>query len=300
VNCTVSTLPVVPGNDVKKPTLAISLASLLVFAMSAQTSATQADQQSGNITDPAIFAQVNGVNLSSDIYAFLLQSREQEYAVEGAGPESEQANLSAQKSKAAKDLIMTTLLAQQAISTNMHETDRFKLELELFEQTLLAQLYVQQLMDNMTIDEALIRERYERQPQQTLYRFMIWETDNAELALSTLDALLNRSSPPAMNPQLTKIETPWLLGSEIDPEVQEKIALLGTNEFIESPVFQDGVWKVVQLIDKRALDRQSYEDERDILRAEIVSEKLEVSLASLLEQAQITVNEGLSTELSPR
>ncbi|MFN3581329.1 MAG: peptidylprolyl isomerase [Pseudomonas sp.] len=282
----------------KKTNLIVVLASLFVLTIPNQVMAAEPTQQHSKITEPAIFATVNGVNLSSDIFAFLQQSREQENDPEMQA--DEQQSPSGIKDKTAQDLIMTTLLAQQATKQNMHNSARFKLEMELFEQTLLAQLFVQQLMDEMQIEEPLIRKRYAEQPEQTLYRFMIWETPDAGLAAATLEALKTSGHPDTVNPQVTEVETPWLLGSDIDPEVQQAIVSLGMNDFIESPIYQDGIWKVVRLIDKRALAKQSYENERDIIRAEMVAEQLQEALDKLLEQATIIVNEDYSMEVSLR
>lgn len=234
------------------------------------------------------------------MFEFLLQSREKDNSDEDGMPVASPPGQPSLQDKAARDLIMTTLLAQQATASNMQDSARFKLELELFEKTLLAQLFVQQIMDNVEIEESLIRKRYEQQPVQTLYRFMIWETRDADLAAATLESLKNPDVTRLENEQVTEIETPWLPGNDIDPEVLQKVVTLDTNDFVASPIFQDEVWKVVQLIDKKAFAKQSYELERDIIRSEMVAEKLEEKLAALRAQATIVINKDYSDALKAR
>lgn len=276
------------------------LASLLILTTSNLITAAEPGGQQDKITDPAIFAQVNGRDLSRDMLDFLLQSREKDSSDEGEMQVDDPQRQSSLQDKTAKDLIMTVLLAQQATASNMHKSARFKMELELFQQTLLAQLFVQQIMDDVEIEESLIRKRYEQQPEQVLYRFMIWETPDAALATTTLESLTNSDLPPSVNPQVTTIETPWLMGSGIDPQVQQTVINLSLNEFVDTPIYQDEVWKVVQLIDKKAFAKQSYELERDIIRAEMVAEKLQETLDTLMAQATIRVNAAYSADVIAR
>lgn len=283
-----------PGIAVTTNKVTAALAGLILLCSSSPISAAEPLEQQGKISDSNIFAQVNGKDLSKDMYIFLLQAREKEGNDESELQDADPGHLSSVQSKTAKDLIMTTLLAQQATALDMHNAARYELELELFKQTLLAQLFVQHIMDNIQIEEALIRERYEQQPVQTLYRFMIWETPDAELAIAALKALTTAGLSRAQISQLNEVETPWLPGNDIDPQVQPQVLNLNMNEFAASPIYQDGVWKIVQLIDRKAFAKQSYELERDIIRSEMVSEQLQQTLDTLLAQATIRINEAYS------
>ena len=66
---------------------------------------------------------------------------------------------------------------------------------------------------------------------------------------------------------------------------------LAVNEFADDPVFQDGYWKVVQVIDKQVMAKQSYEEERELIRAELVSQKLDKKLGELADNASIVFND---------
>lgn len=241
-------------------------------------------------TDPAIFAHINDSTVSHEMFTFLLKSREHDDMAEM----TETTNSNERKAQVTRDIILTTLLAEQARQSNLHQSEQFRLEKELFEQTLLAQLYVQQKIKSVDIDEAMIRQRYAEQPAQTLYRFNIWETADAELAKHALSALQQPgSSLPSGS--LNAIETPWLSGTDIDPDVHEQVRPLGVDDFVDAPIYQDGIWKVVQLIDKRSLPRQSYAEEREAIKADMVAEQLDALFESLLSEASIAINEAYTT-----
>ncbi|WP_344806671.1 hypothetical protein [Allohahella marinimesophila] len=240
-------------------------------------------QQKAN--NPEVFATVNGSVLGMNLYEFLLGSRHQDSLERQVQDDDFDAELNRQQT--AKDLVMTELLAQQARRLGMHEGELVKVEMAMAEKTLLAQLYVKQLMDSIKVDEAQIRDLYDQQSEQTMYRFMIWRSPDQADAQDILKALKtgNRADTTDI------IETPWLRDVDIAPEVNDIVRALEVSEFAEKPVFQDGVWKVVQIIDKQVSAKQSYEEEREIIRAELVRLKLDEKLEKLAEGASIVFNE---------
>jgi hypothetical protein len=256
------------------------------------TSAIQADEQThpesrDKTTDPEVFATVNDVPLSMNLYHFLLGSREQQSAERQAYDDGFDAGMHRQQ--AAKDLVMTEVLAQQATRLGMHNTDLVKVEMAVAEKTLLAQLYVKKLMDAIEIEESRIRHYYDQQSEQVMYRFMIWQTPDQDRAMDILSALKTGNDADISDQDV--IETPWLRGIDIAPEVNEIVRPLGVNEFAEKPVLQDGLWKVIQLIDKQVMAQQAYEEEREIIKAELVRQKLDEKLDDLAEGASIVFSD---------
>lgn len=238
-------------------------------------------------SDPDVFATVNGTPLGTNLYHFLLGSREQDNADRQTYDDGFDAEMSRQQT--AKDLVMTEVLAQQATRKGLHESELVEVEMAMAEKTLLAQLYVKQLMDTMEIDESEIRRHYDKQREQAMYRFMIWRTADQDRAVEILNALKAGNDAGASDEDM--IETPWLRDTDIAPEVNDIVRQLAVKEFADDPVFQDGYWKVVQVIDKQVMAKQSYEEEREIIRAELVSQKLDEKLEELAENASIVFND---------
>lgn len=75
---------------------------------------------------------------------------------------------------------------------------------------------------------------------------------------------------------------------------------LEVNDFADQPIFQDGVWKVVQVIDKQVMTKQSYEESREIIKAELVRLKLN-ELAEKIDAADgyILVSPEYNHSMSP-
>lgn len=236
---------------------------------------------------PDVFATVNGTALAMNLYRFLLGSREQAGSESQAYGDGFDAELYRQQ--AAKDLVMTELLAQQATRLGLHESEWVAVEMAMAEKTLLAQLYVQKLMDSIDIEEAEIRRHYDQQSDQAMYRFNIWRTQEEARASEILTAL-KAGKETAINDQ-DVMETPWLRDVDIAPDVNAMVRGLTVNEFAQEPVFQDGFWKVIQVIDRQVMARQSYEEEREIIRAELVRLKLDEKLEDLAEGAAIVFND---------
>lgn len=262
-----------------KAVLLILLCSTLaVFANAAQ---------SEKKTAANVFAVVNGTPLSMDLYHFLLGAREQE----GIESQAYDSGFDAQRHRqqAAEDLVMTELLAQQATRMGMRESKLVQLEMAMAEKTLLAQLYVKQLMDDIEIEESEIRRQYDQQAEQLLYRFMIWHSADQNSAMEILAALEAGKDPGVSSQDI--VETPWLQDSEIATDVNDMVRRLSVNDFAGKPVLQDGVWKVVQVIDKQVMSKRSYEEERDIIKADLVRLKLDEKLEELAEDASIVFSE---------
>jgi hypothetical protein len=257
----------------------------LVFTGLIQAEEQKNSEMQEKINDPNVFATVNGTPLGMNLYHFLLGSREQESLERQAQDEGFDAEMHRQQT--VKDLVMTELLAQQATRIGMHEAELVKVEMAMAEKTLLAQLYVKRLMDAIKIEESQIRRYYDQQSEQLMYRFMIWRTPDQARAQAILKALKGGKSADAGD----VIETPWLRDVDIEPEVNDIVRKLGVNEFAQNPVFQDGFWKVVQVIDKQVMAKQSYDEEREIIRAEMVRMKLDEKLKALAEGASIVFND---------
>lgn len=264
-----------------------ALGLLLVFAGCLQADEQPQSPHQHHAGNPEVFATVNGTPLGANLYHFLLGSRAQDNSERQAYDDGFDAEMNRQQT--AKDLVMTEVLAQQATRQGLHESEQVKVELAMAEKTLLAQLYVKQLMDAIEIDETEIRQHFDEQREQTMYRFMIWRTTDQDRAMKLLSALKAGNDAGASDEDV--IETPWLRDTDIAPEVDAIVRQLAVNEFADDPVFQDGYWKVVQVIDKQVMAKQSYEEEREMIRAELVSQKLDKKLEELADNASIVFND---------
>lgn len=243
-----------------------------------------------------VFAQVNGEPLSLDLYHFLMGSREQDQErYQEAGSIDAEMN----RQQVIKDLVMTEVLSQEAMKQQLHQHPQVLIELEMAKKTLLAQLYVQQLMANIEIDDAQIRQAYKAKKDTLMYRFMIWRTHDHAQANQWLTALKASKHAQNHNEAMAEsaIESPWLRDVDIDPDVNEVARKLAVHDFVPEPVFQEGVWKVIQLIDKSVLSKTSYEEEYEVIKAELLRLKLDEQLEALAQASSIVFNEQHIVEM---
>lgn len=282
----------------KNALMALYLLFLSALSLPVSADGDRTPQNSDKASDTEVFATVNGHPLGVNLYQFLLGSREQDNndAQAYEGPYDAEKN----RQQAAKDLVMTEVLAQQATELGMDESELVKVEMVMAKKTLLAQLYVRKLMDSIDIDESTIRNYYDQQREQAMYRFMIWQTtdkDRAEKILKALKAGKDADELLAVDDEEV-IETPWLRDADIEPAVNDIVSKLNVDDYASKPIFQDGLWKVVQVIDKDVLAKQSYEEERELIKAELAQQKLDEKLEELANRAAITFNEEHAVEMN--
>lgn len=232
-----------------------------------------------------IFATVNKHDIHSDLFEFLLGSRSRdilqdtEYALT---EEEKQQHIY----KTAKDLVVTELLAQEASRLNIDNLPEVKTELEMAKKTLLAQLLVQKIMREVKVDEAQLLKEYNNQEAMVMYRFKVWTSDSQEESEHKLSAL--QLAADAFEEQAN--ETAWVLINDVDPALRNEVKKLPIGGFVSKPSTQGKVWQIIQLIDKNTLNKRPFEEERDIIRSDIIKAELDKEISRLLESASIKVH----------
>jgi hypothetical protein len=243
--------------------------------------AVQADDLESNTV-----ASVNGQNLSLSMYQFLLGSRQREDQenTEFALSEDE---LSAIRAQATEDLVLTEVLAQEALRLKVDQLDTNQVEIDLSRKTLLAQLMVRQIMDKINITEEDIRSVYDAEKSTSLYRFNLWITPSKDQADKLLSHLKDKIT---FKHSYEKIETPWLDQTELEPSVVSVVDATKIDDFVSKVIEQDGLWKVAQLIDKNRFDKPLYEESRDIIKADLIQAQVDEEIRKLSMKANIQVN----------
>lgn len=236
--------------------------------------------------DPSTVASVNGKNLSVSMYQFLLGSRQREDQenTEFALSEDE---LSAIRSQATEDLVLTEVLAQEALRLKIDQLDMNKIEIDLARQTLLAQLMVRQIMDKINITEEDVRAVYDAEKSTSLYRFNLWITPSKDEAEKLLSHLKDKKP---FKHAYEKIETPWLDQQELEPSVVGVVDATKIGEFVSKVIQQDGLWKVVQLIDKNRFDKPPFDEAREVIKADLIQSQVDEEIRKLSMTADIQVN----------
>ena len=236
--------------------------------------------------DQDTVASVNGKKLSFSMYQFLLGSRQRENQenTEFALSEDE---LSAIRSQATEDLVLTEVLAQEALRLKVDQLNTNKIEIDLARQTLLAQLMVRQIMESINITEDDVRAVYGAEKSRSLYRFNLWITPTKVEAEKLLSHLKDKKT---FKHAYEKIETPWLDQEELEPSVVSVIDATKVGQFVSTVIEQDGLWKVVQLIDKNRFDKPPFDEAQEVIKADLIQAKVDEEIRKLSMQADIHIN----------
>lgn len=236
--------------------------------------------------DPNTVASVNGQNLSLSMYEFLLGSRQREDQ-EGTEFALSEDELSTIRAQATEDMVLTEVLAQEAIRLKVDQLGTNKIEIDLARKTLLAQLMVRQIMDEINITEEDIRAVYDAEKSTSLYRFNLWITPSKDEAEKLLSHLKNELT---FKHNYEKIETPWLDQTELDPSVLTIVEATKVGDFVPQVIEQDGLWKVAKLIDKNRFDKPSYEESREVIKADLIQVQVDEAIRNLSMKASIKIN----------
>lgn len=244
----------------------------------------------------SVFATVNGETLSQDMFQFLLGARDSENSPMGEHPD-----MTPQQKRAsvAQDLVLTEVLAQEALRKKIDARADNRIELELARKTLLAQLMVQEIMAGLSVSDEAVRQAYDAEPATTLYRFNLWMAKTEKEAQKLLTELKNVHSGDEgqkraqLDQAYPKIETPWLDQSELDPEVVARLTEVEAGDFLEQAVFQDDIWKVVQVIERDIFEKPSFEEAKEVIRAELIQAEVDLAIQRLSQQSKIQVNDAL-------
>ena len=255
---------------------------LLTVAMSISCLASPNDDQH--------FARVNQHDISNDLYEFLLGTRSRDFLAQTEFSPSA-AEEEAYRAKTAKDLILTELLAQEARRIGISELKSVKVELEMAETTLLAQLMVQKIIERIDVDEETLLNKYDAQIATAMYRFKVWNSDtkvDAQALLGSLSSAKTKGIKSKIDYESTIFsETPWVLIDDVDPIIRDEVRGLSKGDFASNIVNKKGQWVIVQLIDKNVIDKPAYETEREIIKADIIQAHVDKTISALAENATI-------------
>ncbi len=248
-----------------------------------------ADMSSDRAPETQAFATVNEQQLDYNLFEFLLGSRSQDklQSTEYALSEAEQQQ---HIIKTAKDLVVTELLAQEASRQKIDQLPTVKTELEMARKTLLAQLLVQKIMHNVQVDEAQLLKRYEQQEAMVMYRFKVWNTKSQAESERMLTSLTSASGNHPKDNLAQGNETAWVLINDVDPALRNEVKLLPIGGFASKPSNRGQSWQIIQLIDKNKLEKRPFEEERDIIRSDIIKAELDKEITKLLQSAAIEVH----------
>lgn len=204
--------------------------------------------------------------------------------------QSDSASHADYRNRIAYDLVVTEVLAQEAVRHGIPMRPEVQAELDIAKKTLFAQLMVQELMKSIVPDDASLRQIYDARQEAAMYRFKIWSAETKERAEDIKAALLGDGPDPEGGMPSRAEETPWVMIEDVAPELRSEVRQLKPDGVANTMLEKGQAWQVVQLIGKNVIPKESFELERDLIRAQVVEERVQDLIADLVARAEINVN----------
>lgn len=262
------------------------LSAILFGALSLKSLAQEPD---------ANFAWVNGQSIRQALYDFLLGVRERDYPDESMSTRQSADNLSVQKefeTKVGRDLLVAEILAQEATRLGIANSEKFKLEMEMAQKTLLAQMLVQHLMRSVKVPEAELHRIYAQMPADSLYRIAIAGFATKEDALAIHAQLQTRERRNIE--ELTHMgfkESSWMQLHDIAPELRGGLQAAKEQIYISEPLLRGGKWQLVTLLERKTFEKPSFDEQRETIEAEWIQRYVDEEIDRLAQAAQIKLGQ---------
>ncbi|MDX1452388.1 MAG: hypothetical protein R3183_07500 [Oleiphilaceae bacterium] len=232
-----------------------------------------------------VFAHVNGQVLPIELLRFLKGSRLRYLG-------GDQQDLA---SSAAYDLLVTEVFAQQAQQLGIDHRLDFVVEMEMARKTLLAQLYVQHFLNNTSIPDEAIAQRYATLTDTELYRFRVLSLSSHAEAEQLLHEFTKEPVNEGALRELGFIDGPWLSRSDLPENISSIVSQLAQNGFHHRPVESADGWQLVQLIGKQTFPKPAFESQAPVLESELRSELLNEHVSRALGAADIKIVNDLGS-----
>jgi len=153
---------------------------------------------------------------------------------------------------------------------------------------LLDQLYKQEIVDKVQVSDATVRTWYDNMGEEIHARHILLDSRDAALAVKAeldggadFEALAReRSKDPSA--QQNAGDLGWFRWGAMVQPFQEAAFALSENAFSE-PVETDFGWHIIQLMGRRQVDRQPFDQAQDAIRQQLTQQNTGVRLKAFLD-----------------
>lgn len=275
-------------------------ALLLIIASLPACAADKTRPVQPEITGDTILVTVNGQPVRRALFDGMVRAR-----TEHDNPYDEPEQGTQGKSKSApvidqkavfEDLLSMEILSQKARERGIHLRPQVAAEAELQYKTLLQQELVREIIDEVRIEPAEVRARYDAQKPERSYNvshILLKSEQDANAVIGELDkgakfATVARRRTLDAN---TKKDGAlgWMMASQLEQSFVSGIETLKPSGHSRTPVKTQYGWHVIQLHGARFLDKPPFEKAQEWLRQEILHEKVNARIAQLKRDARVEV-----------
>lgn len=246
-------------------------------------------------------ATVNGQPISRAVYEELLKAQVgvpnpyNEDTPEDAA-ERRKAMLATDRAGLMDKLIVMEALAQQARERGLHLRADIAAEAELQYKTLLQQHLVRQLIGEIAIEPAEIAARYAAHKPDQEYKISHILLKDKFAAHAVIDEIAKGASfeklarRHSVDKQSKKDgNLGWLMLSQMTEPFAEAAVALENGGYTRKPIQTSDGWHVIRMDGKRDLPKPAFKDMRDILREQILQEKVHARVRQLMQNTKVEI-----------
>lgn len=194
------------------------------------------------------------------------------------------------------DLVAMEVLSQQARARGIHTRPAIVAEAELQYKTLLAQQLVRELIAEIEVEPTEVVKRFAEQRPEQMYQvshILLKDESAARAAITELskgadfEKVARRRS---LDPQSKKDgRLGWLMLNQMEEPFAAAASTLKAGDYTRQPVVTTSGWHVIRVNAKRELNKPSLEDSWDILRTQVLQEKVQARVRQLTQEARVDV-----------
>lgn len=195
------------------------------------------------------------------------------------------------------DLVAMEVLSQQARARGIHTRPAIVAEAELQYKTLLAQQLVRELIAEIEVDPTEVVKRFAEQRPEQMFQvshILLKDESAARAAIAELskgadfEKVARRRS---LDPQSKKDgRLGWLMLNQMEEPFAAAASTLKAGDYTRQPVVTASGWHVIRVNAKRELNKPSLEDSWDILRTQVLQEKVQARVRQLTQEARVDVS----------
>lgn len=189
------------------------------------------------------------------------------------------------------ELLLTELLAQQAVARGLHREPSITAQRELQVSTVLSQHVVRGLIPQVSVSPEEVAALYEEQVPPFDFKLQRLVSPTAAQATALIDRL-QRGEAFAALARAQRGTAPagdWQMFSQLEPAVATAVRHLKPGEVAPKPVAVDGGWAVLRLEARRSAPRPSLSEASVWLRQQLLNGKVQTRLDELRRAAKIEV-----------
>ena len=251
-----------------------------------------------NVEDANAVATVNGEAITEQQLAF--------YAERRAGMPLADIDVE-MRSQMLDELINIRLLEQKAKRDELHKQDPLKQELEFQRATALADAAMTGYLDTAPVDEAAMREEYEKRKAELggneykASHILLESEDDANAIIAELqdgadftELARSRSIEPGADQSGGSLG--WFSTSQMVKPFADAVASMEKGSISDAPVQTQFGWHVIRLEDSREVPPPAFEDVQPQIERFLTNQRIQAFINELRGKAEIDKKETAATE----